>query len=357
LAVAIVAGRKGLPTLLVTLICLLYVGWELVRVGGDPARFVIYDGHYSYQMAFRFFDSADHIPESYPYRDEFPRAYRWQRILYPLTATIMALNKPALIPWMLILVNVLAIALGTYLTELILIHYGVSPWYAIAYGLYAGQLVALRSDMTEPMAQALIQLAILLWLRQRPTAMTAAFSLALLTKETALLFIGAFLIYYLIGRRGRRAILIGLSAVPYILLQFFLWQWLGEPGFTTGQPFARVPFGGWLEAAQISVPAFLLISLMIVPMVVVPTLAGLIIGASSLRKRQSNPYALSMLLHGLFILFLPTLTVREISAAVRVVQGLAVTILLYGAYVGSRRILNYSLLWVFSNVILLKGHT
>ena len=110
--------KLGIPTLVVTLVCLVYVVAILVNAKGDPLEFVIYDGHYSYQIAYRLFDEASVIPEAYPYADELPDAYRFQRILYPLLARLFALGWPALLPWTLILLNILAIALGTWVTEL-----------------------------------------------------------------------------------------------------------------------------------------------------------------------------------------------------------------------------------------------
>jgi hypothetical protein len=55
------------------------------------------------------------------------------------------------------------------------------------------------------------------------------------------------------------------------------------------------------------------------------------------------------------ILFLPTSTFREPVAMLRLTQGLVISILLYGGLNRSRRILKYSFLWIFTNVLLLKG--
>ena len=345
-------AKRGLPTLVVVILTLLYVYVLLAKSDGNPRKFVVYDGHYAYQMAYRIFDEADQIPDDYPYRDEFPSAYRWQRILYPLLSRLLAVNRPELIPWTLILINIVAIGAGTWITELILEHYGESNWYALAYGLYGGQFVALLADMHEPLSQALVQLAILAWLKNRQPLMVVAFALAILAKETALLFAAAFIIYYLIGRHWRQAIYVGLSIGPYFILQLFFRLWMDETAFSPVDPFILFPFGGWLMIARIDLLTFVLISLMIVPIAVIPTIAGLIISVRSFWYRYYDPYAISIFLNSLFILILPHLTFRESSATIRVVQGLSVSILLYGASVHSKRILNYSMLWIFSNVIL-----
>jgi hypothetical protein len=64
---------------------------------------------------------------------------------------------------------------------------------------------------------------------------------------------------------------------------------------------------------------------------------------------------LALLFNSLMILFLPMSTFREPVAMLRLTQGLAASMLLYGALVRSWRILNYSFLWVFTNILLVKG--
>src|SRR5262245_61626678 len=44
-----------------------------------------------------------------PFGGEIASAYRRERILYPLLAHVLALGRPALVPWALVLLNWLAI--------------------------------------------------------------------------------------------------------------------------------------------------------------------------------------------------------------------------------------------------------
>jgi len=155
------------PTFVVVLICLLCVLAVLIGSDGDPLTFVLqgtqfsendllgsqgYDGQFVYQIALSPGEAAAHLDVS---------AYRYQRILYPLLARLLAFGQPLLIPWTLILVNVAAIGLGTWATQALLADQRVSRWYALVYGLYGGQLVALRTDLTEPLAYGLAQVAML----------------------------------------------------------------------------------------------------------------------------------------------------------------------------------------------------
>ncbi|MCA9918347.1 MAG: hypothetical protein KC445_10375 [Anaerolineales bacterium] len=347
--------KLGIPTLVVSLICLIYVVAILAKAQGDPLEFVFYDGHYSFQITYRLFGEAASMPDAYPYAHKIPDAYRLQRILYPLVARLLALGWPSLIPWTLILVNLIAITAGTWITERLLHHYGVSNWYALVYGLHASNLVVLRSDMTDALAQTLVMLAIWAWVQHKHRWQIFWFALAMLTKETAFLFIAAYGLYSLQQRNWRKAMGLGISLVPYFLWQIFLLNWLGEFGFTSGQPIVWLPFGGWLMSLEISWQAFLLISLLIIPLALIPTLAGLIISIKSIVQGFFHPYAYAILFNALFMLFLPHLTYRESSAVIRVVQGLTISLLLFGALTKSKRILNYSILWLFANVIVISS--
>jgi hypothetical protein len=347
------------------LVCVIYVSAVLVSAGGDPLAFALlgtrfsegdpqgsegYDGQFAYQIALRPLSAA-------PYLDV--PAYRYQRILYPMLAWLLALGRPELVPWALIAVNVAAIGLGTWATERLLMGLGASRWYALVYGLYAAQLLALRADLNESLAQALVMWAILAWAKERRWLAVVAFGLAALAKETALIFLAAYILYTLQRRAWRWTVTLGVGAIPFVAYQLLLWSWLGEFGVGSGgagaTPFSPIPLGGWLEIAGVSINAFLLISLVVVPLSVLPAIAGIVLSVRDLSRGESHPFLFCLLLHGIMILLLPNSTFRELAAMVRLTQGLMVSMLLYGALRGSSRVLNYSTLWVVANVLLIKG--
>jgi len=353
------------PALVVIVVCLIYVSGVLISAGGDPLAFALlgtrfsegnpqgtegYDGQFAYQIALRPLDAA-------PYLDV--PAYRYQRILYPMLARLLALGRPGLIPWTLILVNLAAIGLGTWFTERLLVDLGASRWYALVYGLYGAQLLALRADLNEALAQALVMWAILAWARDGRWLAVVAFGLAALAKETALIFLAAYMLYTLQRRAWRWAVALGAAAIPFVAYQFLLWSWLGEFGVGSGgagaTSFSLVPLGGLLEIASVDVYALLLISLIVVPLSVLPAIAGIFLSLRDLGRGEAHPFLFCLLLHGIMILLLPNSTFREPAAMLRLTQGLMVSMLLYGALRKSSRVLNYSTLWVAANVLLLKG--
>ena len=351
---------------MVIIVCLIYILGILILSGGDPLAFVLlgtrfsegamqgsegYDGQFAYQIALDPLEAA-------PYLDV--PAYRYQRILYPFLARLLAFGQADLIPWALILINLAAIGLGTWATENLLINLRVSRWYALIYGLYGGQLLALRTDLNEPLAYALVVGAILAWTRERRIWAIVAFGLAALAKETTLIFLAAYILYTLKMRQWRWAIGLALGGTgPFIAYQCLLWAWLGSFGVGSGgagaTPFSLIPLGGWLAIAKVHFGAFLLISLIVVPMSIFPGLAGIWLSLRRLWPGEVHPLVYSLLINSLVILFLPTSTFREPVAMLRLTQGLVVSMLLYGGLNRSWRILNYSSLWIFTNVLLLKG--
>lgn len=345
------------PWHVVGLIALAYIALTLVRYGGDPMKFVLvgtrydpglqggtwgYDGQFAYQIArdplgaSRFLD----VP-----------AYRYQRILYPLVAWALALGQRALVPWTLIVVNWLALMAGTRFTEGILTGRGVNRWYALSYGLFGGLMMAVRLDLTEPLAYALAQAAVLSYERGRARSAAAWLALAALTKETTLLVAAGFLLSFALSRRWRDlvewAIIVG---VPFAALQVFLRVWLGAwgvgSGGAMGTPFEWIPYRGLWSLAAINVRAFALIALIITPMALLPALAALVAALCDVARRDVHPLVCVLLMNALIIPFTPQSTLREPLGMLRFIVGLVAAVLAWGAYRRSRRALNYSLLWI-----------
>ena len=69
-------------------------------------------------------------------------AYRYGRIVYPLLARALAFGQQGAIPFVLVAINVFAVALGTFALATLLRRHGRSPWYALIFALYPGIYVA-----------------------------------------------------------------------------------------------------------------------------------------------------------------------------------------------------------------------
>ncbi len=317
---------------------------------GDPAGTEGYDGQFAYYIARDPLDGCSQC--------DVP-AYRYQRILYPMLARALALGQEWLLPYTLPLLNLIALAVGTWLTEEILSRYRVSRWYALIYGLYAGQLMAARLDLNEPLAYALVQAALLLTERDRWRSGVACFALAALTKETTLTFVAGYLLLLLARRQWGRLAGLSLGAgIPFAAWQVILKVWLGDWGVGSGGAGATgwevLPFRGLWSVGAIDLKALAILALVMVPLAVVPALLSIWAAGRDVWHGRWHPFTTMLLVNALVMLFLPQSTYREFLGMLRMTTGLMMATILYGAGRRSRRTLNYTLLWLASLVFLAK---
>ncbi len=350
---------KKIPVWLVVLILgSLYCLYTLVSNQYDPMAFVMlgkqydpvhgvtnlgYDGQFAYQIAVNPAGAA-------PYLD-MP-AYRYQRIMYPLTARLLALGNEAVVPWTLILINLASLTLGTLATEKILHNHGFSRWYALVYGLFAGQLLSLRLDLTEPLAFMLAQWGVLFFDRKRYGWSGLLFALAGLTRELTLLFPAACALSLLVKDRKAWGIAWGgLVVLPFALWQVFLRLWLGSWGISSGgalaSSFEIIPYKGWWGYHTTETLIFVLFSVFVLLVALIPATAGIITGIKNIWQRKWGMGVWILVLNALIFPFLPTSNVLNPPGLVRVVIGLVAAVLDYGALEGSKTALRLSLLWLF----------
>lgn len=194
---------------------------RLLSLGGDITRFTLasdkfipaaaaravglsvqtrgygYDGQFYYLLALNPFAAHPALAGAH---FDLP-AYRAQRILYPLLAWALGLGgRPALVPWMLVAINLAAIvaigALGAKLAQ----RMGIAPLWGAALAFYPGLPLSLAGDLAEPLALS-CALGGLLCARDRRWGWVALLlSLAVLTRETTALLAAALLAAALLAR-------------------------------------------------------------------------------------------------------------------------------------------------------------
>ena len=211
-----------------------------------------FDGQFSYYIALDP-SKAHHYIGGYD-----DPAYRYQRILYPITARFTALEQRSLVPWTMLAINWLSVGAGVLALGAWLRRKGASPWFAGLYGLFPGLLIALQRDLTEPLAYGLVACAVYLFdFGGRRGVMWAglAFGAAALARETTVIFAALFALSILFGRAnasgvaGRPPRIAQLAAfsvlafVPVAIWTAGLWSWLGMPE-TAQNDLSLVPFGG-----------------------------------------------------------------------------------------------------------------
>ena len=349
---------RGLkPWILIALFSGGYCIYTLMINNWDPMVFVMvgsqfhpsqgvaelgYDGQFAYQIAIDPANAA-------PFLDE--PAYRYQRILYPILAHVFAFGNTEVIPWLLILINIISLVLGTYATEKILIAHNHSKWYALTYGAFAGLLLSLRLDLTEPLGFALVQWGVLLFDRERIWRSLPFFALAALTRELTLFFAAACVISLWVNKRYFSSVIWGfLSVLPFGLWQLFLRIWLGEWGVSSGgasaSPFELIPFHGWWGYLANDLKLFLLLSIFILFVSLIPAIAGLITSLKLIIIGERGFGVWILLSNSIIFPFLPTSNVLNLPGLLRITAGLMVAVVDFGAIESSKRALRYSQLWL-----------
>jgi hypothetical protein len=171
-------------------------------------------------------------------------------MVYPTLAGGFGLFSPSATAWNLLVINLVALGIGTWLTSLLAKELGLSPWFGLAFLLNPGVLVSSMIDTAEVLAMLFVVAAALLLLRDRVVASAAFLTLAALTRETMLLAtIGA--IAYLWHTRRRVP---GVFVVPFVATGawwLFVRAKLGhlEEGIQDTEALG-LPFKGFFDALE-----------------------------------------------------------------------------------------------------------
>ncbi len=351
------------PWLVVTVMCLFYIAFVLLRNDVNSLALVtigtrfsenIADGTEGYDGQFVYYIARN--PDTAAQYLDVP-AYRFQRILLPILGRILSFGQEPLIPWTLLLINLVALGVGTWLLEQLLIEQKVNRWYALTYGLTAGIFASVRLSLSEPLAYALVLGAIMLADRERWGWSAMIFALAALAKETTLFFVAGYGIYLLVGRRLRStAIMFGVIAVlPFVIWQFIVKTTLGSFGVGSGgaqaTSFEIIPFAGIARIVTDTPPGsraglVVIFSVILIPFVLIPTLWGLWRSWVDGRKQILTAYSWLVLTNAAIMAFVPFSTYREPLGILRFIVGLQIAVILYTAEHHRHRALRNSTIWI-----------
>jgi hypothetical protein len=188
-----------------------------------------YDGQFYYRLAL---NPADLHRSAYGIT--FDNAYRVQRITYSLLVFVAAAGQAGAVPYALVVVNVVGLAVLAALGALLARDCGRPAAWGLLVAGYSGFLFALGRDLTEICEACFVVATLLLLRRARPVAAGVALTAAVLSRETALLVVGAVALVSLAEvARGRRrpgradaAWLVPVAA--YVGWQLVGWAFLGS---------------------------------------------------------------------------------------------------------------------------------
>ncbi len=163
-------------------------------------------------------------------------AYRYQRVSYPLAVFALSLGKKEWIPYMMVAVNILAIALGVFFCAKISEFYGRSPYFALVYALIPGLFLSVTRNLTEPLQIACMCGGIYFYVcAGRYWASSLFLAAAVLSKDTALLVPFAFFMIELLkNRQVRRAAIFLIPPILYFSWRAYVVWKIGESAMPHG---------------------------------------------------------------------------------------------------------------------------
>jgi hypothetical protein len=232
----------------------------------------------------------------------------------------------------MLIVNLLAVVGGTLAVALWLRARGAPPWPAALFGLYPGLIFTVFSDLTEPLAFALVAFAALAYHAQRPKRLVlsaALLALAALTRETVLPFALAYAASLAfadsrgpLGWRSwgawRRASLFAAGTCgPLLVWRQVVATYVHEPTQENGGPGWAIPFHGILAYWPFQPRHWL-----VVLTIVLPGLAAAAGAVVLLSQRRAQVAAILLLANvSLFVVFLPGSVDVDYRAAGRATIG------------------------------------
>lgn len=146
--------------------------------------------------------------------------YRSQRMLYPLLAGALGLSGPHGAVWGLLIVNVLAMAFGTWAAARIAMRLGGSALWGLSFAANLGLLYALTSDTADVVAAALAFGALAFLYRDRVPVAAGLLTGAVLTREVMIVSATGIAVWLFMHRRRRAALHVLITPS----LAFGLWQ-------------------------------------------------------------------------------------------------------------------------------------
>jgi hypothetical protein len=278
-----------------------------------------YDGQYYFAVAADPVHAHDYIGDK--------SGIVYSRVFYPAVARATSLGSVSALPYALVVINLIAVLVGTGAVALWLVARGVSAWAALLFGLYPGLVLTVFRDLTEPLAFALAAVAVLVFDtsdRRRLAGSAVLFACAVLTRETIVPFAlaGAAALALEdrgLGRRFRRAgWFVIATCSPLAVWRLIVTLWLGQQTQEVGHERGWIlPLHGiwswwpfdhthWLIVLTVTLPALA---------------AGA--GAVALLRRRSCVVAAGLLLANvlLYVVWLPRSVYVDDPAAARAAIG------------------------------------
>ena len=177
--------------------------------------------------------------------------YRSQRMLFPLLAGGFGVFPPRVIVWAMVVLNLLALGVGTWVVALLASEMGGSPWLGLAFALNLGFISEMNIGGAGIVAAAAAFGAVLAFLRGRDGWGVVMLVLAVLSREAML--IAAVGSAWWLWRENRRRTSLFALAFPLSAVGLWALYLRFRVGWDQAAPQVQeigIPFQGFISAAS-----------------------------------------------------------------------------------------------------------
>ena len=310
-----------------------------------------YDGQFAYFIAR---DGADAVP----YIDG--PTLRYQRIIYPLTARVLSLGQENLVPWTLLIINILAFSVSVGALSYLLKRMGVSGYYALIYTFWIGNLFAIRFDLNEPLCFMFAIFAIIAYQREQYRWTIFLLVLSTLTKELGLVIAGGLAFHAFFQRKwGWSILLFGAPLSAFLLWWAVMKAWLGAlPTIYPSAKLHLIPLEGMFsiltDQPELSSGEAGIQFGFTVVWVGIPALVLVLLALWTIWKKRSLSMTNALILSCCgFVITMPDVSWQDQVAVYRVALPLVLGGVLFIGQLYPKRLKLLAILWVPTAIIVL----
>lgn len=302
-----------------------------------------YDGQFAYYIARDGYDAVPHIDGA---------TLRYQRILYPVVSRALAFGNPDLVPWTLIIVNIVAHVGGASLLAYLLVLHGSKAWGGLIYSVWIGALFGVRLDLNEPLCVALGLGAIATYVHGRYKTTILLLILSTLAKELGLIFAAGLGLHAFFNVQRRWSFLIfGAPLLAFLAWWGFMRLWMGR--LPVGYPAAKIhliPLQGMFAELEETVLEFIFLAMWLG----IPALVIFLLALRRMWKQRRVELGAALAVAGAgFVLVMPDVSWQDPVAAYRVGISVVVAGLLFVGQCYPRRMGWLAALWLPTLLVVL----
>jgi hypothetical protein len=220
-------------TLIITIIYLLIILLYLSKFGFNPTATIQLSSDYQNVVNIKIPDNIirfNHIGFDGQYyylmavhqdlKDFKISPHFLQRIILPMLVSAFSFNNYFFAAILIILINLFAIVLSSYIFMLLLKKYKANLDLVFLFAFNITFIIGILKNLTEPLMILFVILSIYYFDREKHINATIFLSIAFLTRELAIIVYGAFLLYFIVKKDFKKMLLYSTAIIP-----FLLWNW------------------------------------------------------------------------------------------------------------------------------------